>query len=200
MNIFKLDEDIDNCAKYHNDKHVVKMSTEYAQLLSTCHRVLDGTLWWGHSSTGRKIQRWFLQDGQYNHMLYKASHINHPCNKWLRESAANYQWLYNLWIRLGEEYTHRYGRLHLAHEKLHGLLSIEPHNIPQDVEPTDPPAAMTQYPHCIVTDNIVASYRNYYWEAKKDFSKWTRRPKPDWWHLLEQAEIDGTLGSGLILE
>lgn len=42
MNIFYLDRDVSKCAEYHNDKHVVKMIIEYAQLLSTAHRVIDG--------------------------------------------------------------------------------------------------------------------------------------------------------------
>ena len=42
MNIFYLDKDPNVCANYHCDKHVVKMIVEYAQMLSTAHRVLDG--------------------------------------------------------------------------------------------------------------------------------------------------------------
>ena len=42
MNIFYLNENPELCAQEHNDKHVVKMCIEYAQLLSTAHRVLDG--------------------------------------------------------------------------------------------------------------------------------------------------------------
>ena len=42
MNIFYLDRDPVTCAKQHCDKHIVKMILEYAQLLSTAHRVLDG--------------------------------------------------------------------------------------------------------------------------------------------------------------
>ena len=41
MNIFKLDNDPIVCAKYHCDKHVVKMILEYAQIISTAHRVLN---------------------------------------------------------------------------------------------------------------------------------------------------------------
>mgnify|MGYP001364327535 CR=1 FL=1 len=40
MNIFELDENPLVCASMHCDKHVVKMPIEYAQLLSTAHRVL----------------------------------------------------------------------------------------------------------------------------------------------------------------
>ena len=32
-------------AKWHIDKHIVKMPIEYAQLLSTAHRVLDGVMY-----------------------------------------------------------------------------------------------------------------------------------------------------------
>ena len=43
MNIFYLHEDPQVSAKMHCDKtHVVKMIIEYAQMLSTAHRMLDG--------------------------------------------------------------------------------------------------------------------------------------------------------------
>ena len=43
MNIFYLSEDPVDCALAHCDKHVVKMILEYGQLLSTAHRLHDGT-------------------------------------------------------------------------------------------------------------------------------------------------------------
>ena len=42
MNIFYLDHDPKICAEMHLDKHSSKMMVEYAQLMSTAHRVLDG--------------------------------------------------------------------------------------------------------------------------------------------------------------
>ena len=42
MNIFYLDPRPDTAAEMHCDKHCVKMILEYAQMLSTAHRVLDG--------------------------------------------------------------------------------------------------------------------------------------------------------------
>ncbi len=54
MNIFYLDSDPRICAQMHNDKHCVKMILEYAQLLSTAHRVIDGVLTVGVSDSGRK--------------------------------------------------------------------------------------------------------------------------------------------------
>lgn len=44
MNLFYLDRDPYVAAEQHCDKHVVKMIIEYAQLLSTAHRLLDGKL------------------------------------------------------------------------------------------------------------------------------------------------------------
>lgn len=42
MNIFALSEDPREAAQMHCDRHCVKMIVEYAQLLSTAHRTLDG--------------------------------------------------------------------------------------------------------------------------------------------------------------
>ena len=57
MNIFYLDNHTHRCAKQHCDKHVVKMIIEYAQLLSTAHRVIDGIEYTDYSKNGRKIKR-----------------------------------------------------------------------------------------------------------------------------------------------
>ena len=42
MNIFYLHPNPQTAARMHCDKHCVKMILEYAQLLSTAHRDLDG--------------------------------------------------------------------------------------------------------------------------------------------------------------
>ena len=99
MNIFYLHNDPKICAEMHVDKHCVKMILEYAQLLSTAHRVLDGTLVNGYSKTGRKQKRYVLPDDR-DSVLYSATHINHPSAVWVRKSDANYAWqrqLYPVW-------------------------------------------------------------------------------------------------------
>jgi len=85
MNIFYLDKDPRICAENHCDKHCVKMILEYAQLLSTAHRVLDGD------------PNQELPDGRQD-VLYKATHVNHPSAVWVRQNEANYKWLYKMWI------------------------------------------------------------------------------------------------------
>ena len=42
MNLFYLHNDPVKSAEMHCDKHVVKMIIEYAQIMSTAHRMLDG--------------------------------------------------------------------------------------------------------------------------------------------------------------
>ena len=65
---------------------------EYAQLLSTAHRVLDGVELIGLSDSGRKKKFWTLGDSR-DYTLYKATHIHHPSAVWARQSTMNYYWL-----------------------------------------------------------------------------------------------------------
>ena len=60
MNIFYLHPNTKTCAQHHCDKHVVKMIIEYAQLMSTAHRVLDGELYVDKTANNRRIKRWRL--------------------------------------------------------------------------------------------------------------------------------------------
>ena len=69
MNIFYLHEDVKQCAKMHVDKHVVKMIVEYAQLLSTAHRMLDGIEYTGLSKNGRKVKRYKFDNDYYQHYI-----------------------------------------------------------------------------------------------------------------------------------
>ena len=77
MNIFYLHKDPEISAKMHCDKHVVKMIIEYAQLMSTAHRILDGDEYEGRTKIGRRIRRWKHPNKNIENTIYKASHINH---------------------------------------------------------------------------------------------------------------------------
>jgi hypothetical protein len=90
MNIFYLHSNPRTCAEMHVDKHCVKMILEYAQLLSTAHRVLDGVPATGHSRSGRKHTTYTLTNHYNNEILYAATHINHPSAIWVRQSKQNY--------------------------------------------------------------------------------------------------------------
>ena len=113
MNIFYLHEDPIQNAKWHIDKHIVKMPIEYAQLMSTAHRILDGDMYWDRTANNRRIKRWRLNDARED-ILYKASHINHPSAVWVRESKSNYFKMYKLYMATLAEFTNRYGKIHGA--------------------------------------------------------------------------------------
>ena len=87
MNIFYLSDNPESAARQHCDKHIVKMVIEYAQLLSTAHRMLDGKEYIDVTANNRKIKRWRMEDGR-EAILYKASHINHPSAVWVRKSVG----------------------------------------------------------------------------------------------------------------
>jgi len=180
MNIFYLHNDPKVCAEMHNDKHCIKMILEYAQLLSTAHRVLDGTLSVGLSETGRKQSRYVLSDGRESE-LYVATHINHPSAIWVRKSYENYEWLYTMFIELMKEYTYRYGKNH-ACEKLIESLYTPPTNIPKGIGFTEPTPAMPD--DVKVAGDSIKSYRNYYINNKTHLASWqgkfNSRPVPSW--------------------
>jgi hypothetical protein len=171
MNIFVVDEHPVIAAQSLCDKHVVKMITESAQMLSTAHRVLDDI-------------------PENDITLYKKAHVNHPCSIWCRENVTNYRWLYRHYRAMSEEYTRRYGKLHGAfyNNDIGQRLYKSPLRI--DYGPlTKFPIAMKQYPDCIIEDDVVESYRNYYRTAKREFAKWTNREVPSWFNAKSTRPI-----------
>jgi hypothetical protein len=155
------------------------MILEYAQLLSTAHRYLDGTLCVGLSETGRKQTRYVLPDDRES-KLYVATHINHPSAIWTRKSPENYLWLANMLVALCEEYTYRYGKTHKVERD--GLCYALLKNIPKNIgnegwsEPT--PAMPEQYK---VPGNSIQAYINYYVGAKRHLANWKKRTIPSWY-------------------
>lgn len=176
MNIFYLHNDPVECAKLHNDKHVVKMILEYGQLMSTAHRVLDGTEYYGKTANGRNIKRWLLDD-EREPVLWKASHINHPSGIWTRASSENYRWLHSLWLSLLGEYTFRYGKNHSA-ERMASYFKQLPANIPQGTFTEPTPAMPDKYK---VPSNSIQSYKNYYIGDKQHLASWKKRFVPNWY-------------------
>lgn len=186
MNIFYLNNDPKICAEMHLDKHVVKMILEYAQLLSTAHRVLDGTVSTRLSKSGRKQQYYPLADERDN-FLYSATHVNHPSAVWVRYSYENYEWLYKLFIALLDEYTHRYSRIH-ATARLIDALYTPPIHIPKGIGFTEPTPAMPNEVKVlreVATDRYeidsIESYHKYYIHNKVHIAKWTKREIPLWY-------------------
>lgn len=93
MNIFFLSRNIEENVRFRNNAHVVKMILEYTQLLSSVHHITH-------------------PDPSSIESIYKLTHKNHPDAVWARSSSENYFYLYSLAVLLGEEYTHRYNKIH----------------------------------------------------------------------------------------
>jgi len=175
MNIFYLAEDPKVCAQYHCDKHVVKMILEYAQLLSTAHRVLDGKHTKVLSNSGKRyVSNWIMDDSS-DAVLYKVAHVSHPSNIWTRASGHHYIWLWRLWHNLCLEYTERYNKTHVSWKKLRTYLSIPPQNI-QDNGFTPPPQCM---PDDCKKNDTVQAYRDFYMAHKREFATW-KTQVPSW--------------------
>ena len=158
MNIFYLDENPITAARYHNDKHCIKMILESAQIL--CSVI--------NQRAGEQVTP------------YKSTHKNHPSTVWAGQSVQHAQWLYDLTRALNDEYKYRFNRdsdhksfAMLEDVSMQGLLK---YYIPDDGF-TPPPQAMPDY---LKSDDAVFSYRLYYKLEKTHLLQYTKRERPDW--------------------
>lgn len=176
MNIFILSLDPAEAARFQCDKHVVKMIVETAQLLCTAHRILDGKET-AILVNGRKKKHWLLDDPIKEKLFYKVTHRKHPCAIWTARSMGNYIWLYEHFLALCDEYTHRYGKVHKSDSMFRGILDESPASI-ADIGQT--PFAKTTGQD-VKLDDIVLAYREFYRNKKERFKMvWTKRPVPEW--------------------
>lgn len=189
MNIFCLDYDPEIAARYHCNAHVVKMIVESAQMLSTAHRLLDGSMtivpYVTKKGKHRKKKVWTLHDSRED-TLYKVAHPSHPSTKWTMMAALNYDWHYFLFVALCDEYTFRYNKIHKTDSLLRSILSARPNNIVRgesnDIVPFA--LAMKSNTECQDLSDPVGSYRKFYKTKQARFKMlWTNRPIPNWFKV-----------------
>ncbi len=197
MNIFVLHSNPKKAARYHADKHVVKMILEAVQMLYTAHWLFcypflaeckSPVLL---SQTQKKLAtppQIRLCKAPYQHTNpsqrgYRPVHVNHPCTKWVRESKANYMWLCDLAFALAQEFRFRYPNSppHSCEEHVMWL-KLNP--------PPLPKSPLTHFalamPDEYKMNDAIRSYRAFYKGSKTErgiTSSYTRRHKPHW---LEQ--------------
>jgi len=153
MNIFYLDRNTEIAAKYHCDKHVVKMILETAQILTSVqHR-------YGNTNT-----------------TYRPTHVKHPSTVWAGDNDHHYIWLWKLGMELCKEYTKRYGKTHKTQSILEGELRHAPKEMPR-LGWWNPPQCM---PDEYKVEDTVEAYRNYYRGAKAYMAKWKNTQQPEW--------------------
>lgn len=163
MNIFILDQDVKRCARYHCDKHVVKMILESAQILCTVSNLL-----------GIRTP-------------YRSTHVKHPCVKWAMRSRQNWCWLKKLATQLNKEFKYRFGHKkdHKAYQVIKKLKEPPLSNLGLTEFAQAMPDAYK------VKGNAVRAYRDYYVGMKRPIATWKRRRMPKWYkdmiNLLNNA-------------
>lgn len=175
MNIFWLDKNLHTSATLACDQHIVKMCLEYAQILCTVLHDLG------------------LEDDR----LYKPTHRNHPCVRWVRESSRHFDLVFGMLYFYGMEYTRRFHKTHKSAELMETIIREKIPTIQNridlyegtliDTERTSnisyglytptrmPPLCMPeQYQLGNDTwENLVNSYRRYYLAEKMPFARYT---------------------------
>jgi hypothetical protein len=166
MNIFILDEDLDRCAEYHVDKHIIKMPLEAAQMLCT-NMWIDKYFGYVPEKLNKK-QLAHLREVKKNEprdFPYLPTMHNHPCTIWARTSLDNHEWLHCYAVALNDEYGYRYGK---SHKSVHSVILTLP-------EPVSIPRIG------------VDAYRRFYHKDKATFASWKYRDKPPWWNEEEAS-------------
>lgn len=159
MNIFVTDEDPVLSALYLDDKRVIKMTLESAQIICT---VL--------SMKGFEVP-------------YKPTHKKHPVVLWAYKSKFNLSWLCIHFVTLAEIYNYMTGKIHasfLAVGELAHQLIIKPkdnlsfcncaRNMKQEID----------FKNIESTIEAYRLYLNERWKRDKRKPIWTSREKPKW--------------------
>lgn len=155
MNIFVLSNDPVECARWHNNKHIVKMPLESAQMLCT------------------NLNKLSIETP------YRSCHVNHPCTLWAGKTRTNFLWLCKLGLALCDEYTYRYQKVHKCKDVINYCLS-KSLSIPEGELTPFALAMPDEYKvACPIT-----SYRNYYRFAKNHLSVWKNREIPFWYNVI----------------
>jgi len=172
MNIFVVDLNPVQAAIDLPDKLVVKMPTESAQMLAH----------WAHAIHNKSI----LKSDNTPHAI-KPSILAHPCTKWLYSDSNHVWWLINHAHALCDEYTHRYGKTHGAHDAIfyvHDLFHKMGHPRNKDINYFEL-AMPDQYK---IPSDPVQSYRDYMMN-EKGYAEWKHTLPPHWWDPAIHAPV-----------
>ena len=164
MNIFACDATPNKAAQALDDKRVVKMVLESAQILSS------GI---------------FLNSGIIYPQLYRPAFLGHPCVIWASQTYANWQWLYQHFQALCDEYSYRYA-------KQHKTLQLAP--ALQELSSIIPNAPITNFANCTRAEKLGINYKhvndtheayrlylNAKWACDTRKPVWTMRGAPTWY-------------------
>lgn len=180
MNIFVSSYDPVECSVNLDDRRLVKMVLETAQIMSTAIRSAP-------IAFPPEVEE-----------LYRPTHINHPCVVWARNTSANFLWLYLHGMALARDYSYRFGRQHKSKEILEKAWSwrgciplgemtpfADCSGLPPDSEPSD---IHLRYKECL--------RRKWEHDAENDrIPRWTGLTHPIWftptWNILSTIDKKG---------
>lgn len=171
-------------ARYHIDKHVVKMILESTQMLCTAL---------AHASYANLISPNLRTSAPCKSLAVGMR--KHPCTVWTMSSITYFNYLTRLAIALCNEHQYRYP-LSPDHEYSDWLkyLGQDLDDLGLTVAASLPemfatavksPELRSSFRPWRETVNI---YRNYYYQDKLSFAKWTNRPIPYWFGIPDSVD------------
>jgi hypothetical protein len=174
LNIFAVASDPWVAARSLGDRHVVKMTTETAQIMCS-----------------------IFQPGE---APYKRTHYNHPCVVWSRTNSWNYYWLFMHGRALASEYTTRYGKTHKSAAVIEWCwLNVRSYMFlsPGEAYLSDFAQAMPEQYMQEDPEMAVMAYRAYYRTAKAHLHQYTKRSPPRW--LIDPTDMCDPLPIGQLM-
>lgn len=172
MNMFITNTDHKLNVQSYCDVHLRKMIVEQAQMLSTAHRILDGVkgnIYRKDKSGNYKtvaydfVLRHLGEDGN-ELVLYKHTHQNHPNALWIRKSVMNYQYAYQLFVAMLDEYVYRFDKVHKSNR-----LRIDLKNTPRNLKPIHMTPFVWDEKYSYI-DNVEEAYRKAFVDKFRDWS------------------------------
>lgn len=184
LNIFVTATTTQDCAINLDDKRLFKQSLELVQMMATCVYLDKRTA--------------ILKS---NNQPVLTVHESHPCTIWIRSSAANFSYAFQLAVHCLSEHAFRFNHDSLDYYELFPLLKQLKDFVTVDPKLTKP----TNWPACVAEDLRTAYWNNLsqperaldkvvpelhdaivlyraYMVKYKDLlaSKYTRRQRPVW--------------------
>ena len=164
MNIFTTNICPIISAQNLDDKRLIKMVLESAQLLSSAI---------------------FLNSDIIYDDIYKPTHLKHPCTIWASLNSSNWDWLFSHFQALCQEYTYRFNKKHKTANLLVTLAQYT-----KCLTRTD---NLTPFPNCTKSQilqvdfttisNVHGAYQQYLvtkWINDRSKPHWTNRSPPSW--------------------
>lgn len=191
MNLFVLAKNPKRAAKYHLDKHVIKMLLEACQLLYTAHwaYAYPELLQCKSAIALSKCQKQLSVPSTLCSAPHSATrpeepgfrpcHIHHPCARWVREASGNYLWAAQLACALADEYEYRWPGRGSHQCKAHAIWLLE--HLPPAIPMLDRQEFIQAMEDRFKDENPILGYRAYYKISKgeeRGMLKYTRREMP----------------------